>query len=80
MRLDTGEADRCNNDHGLSPDGRWLAISHTDPDAAAIGHLAACRVEGGTPKRVTPLGTFVLARLVARRTDAGLLCPAQRRI
>ena len=29
--LDTGDADRCNNDHGLSPDGRWLAISHTDP-------------------------------------------------
>jgi hypothetical protein len=26
-QLDTGFARRCNNDHGLSPDGKWLAIS-----------------------------------------------------
>ena len=47
MQLDTGEADRCNNDHGLSPDGQSLAISHTDPKFEAVGHLAGAdrRVE-----------------------------------
>jgi Tol biopolymer transport system component len=25
--LDTGEAKKCNNDHGLSPDGKFLAVS-----------------------------------------------------
>ena len=24
--IETGFATRCNNDHGLSPDGEWLAI------------------------------------------------------
>ncbi len=53
--LDTGGADRCNNDHGLSPDGRWLAISYTDPELrqSVISVLSS---QGGTPKRVTPLG------------------------
>jgi TolB protein len=53
--LDNGAADRCNNDHGLSPDGRWLAISHTDPELrqSVISVLSS---QGGTPKRVTPLG------------------------
>ena len=72
MRLDTGTADRCNNDHGLSPDGRWLAISHTDPE---LRHsvISVLTSDGGTPKRVTPLGPFILARLVARRANAGIL-------
>jgi TolB protein len=54
-RLDTGSADRCNNDHGLSPDGRWLAISHTDP-ALRQSVISVLSSQGGTPKRVTPLG------------------------
>jgi TolB protein len=53
--LDTGAADRCNNDHGLSPDGRWLAISHTDP-ALRQSVISVLSSQGGTPKRVTPLG------------------------
>ena len=55
VRLDTGTADRCNNDHGLSPDGRWLAISHTDP-AMRQSVISVLPSQGGTPKRVTPLG------------------------
>ncbi len=53
--VDTGTANRCNNDHGLSPDGRWLAISHTDPGLrqSVISVLSS---QGGTPKRVTALG------------------------
>jgi TolB protein len=55
VRLDTGTADRCNNDHGLSPDGRWLAISHTDP-VLRQSVISVLSSQGGTPKRLTPLG------------------------
>ena len=53
--LDTGEADRCNNDHGLSPDGRLLAISHTDRKLRQ-SIISLVPIGGGMPKRVTPLG------------------------
>jgi Tol biopolymer transport system component len=50
--LDTGTATRCNNDHGLSPDGKWLAISDQSEDGgkSVIYILPAA---GGKPKRVT---------------------------
>jgi hypothetical protein len=49
--VDTGFAIRCNNDHGLSPDGRLLAIS----DASRGGESAVYIVPagGGTPRLVT---------------------------
>jgi Tol biopolymer transport system component len=54
-RLDTGDADRCNNDHGLSPDGRLFAISHTDPTLRQ-SVISTLPVTGGKPRRITPLG------------------------
>ena len=52
--LDTGLAMRCNNDHGLSPDGKWLAISdHTEARQSLIYVLPAT---GGTPRRITKSG------------------------
>ncbi len=55
VRIDTGTADRCNNDHGLSPDGKWLAISHNEPRSrqSLIYVLPAA---GGTPRQVTSAG------------------------
>lgn len=52
MRIDTGFATRCNNDHGLSPDGSLLAIS----DKVQFGKSAiyVLPAEGGTPQLVTP--------------------------
>ena len=49
--IDTGFADPCNNDHGISPDGRPLAIS----DASETGARAStrCPVGGGAPRQVT---------------------------
>jgi TolB protein len=50
--LDTGFAARCNNDHGISPDGASLAISDSSQD----GHKSRIYVvplAGGTPRRVT---------------------------
>ncbi|KGF70125.1 hypothetical protein LL06_06885 [Hoeflea sp. BAL378] len=49
--IDTGPAVQCNNDHGISPDGRWLVISDsTDTGQSCIFTLSA---EGGTPRRIT---------------------------
>lgn len=55
--LETGFADECNNDHGISPDHKWLAISHNDrehpstkPYKSAIYVLP---IDGGTPRKVT---------------------------
>ncbi|HQI28594.1 MAG TPA: hypothetical protein PLT20_10965, partial [Sedimentisphaerales bacterium] len=50
--LNTGFATRCNNDHGFSPDGKWLAISDQTEGESRIYVLAS---EGGTPRLVTPL-------------------------
>lgn len=50
--IDTGFAAKCNNDHGLSPDGESLAISDkTEFGKSAIYILPA---QGGAPRLVTP--------------------------
>lgn len=50
-QLDTGFADNCNNDHGFSPDGSMLAISHSpEGEGSKIYVLPA---SGGTPRLVT---------------------------
>jgi TolB protein len=53
--LDTGFAVRCNNDHGFSPDGRWLAISHHEP-AGGPSIIYVLPAAGGAPRQVTPRG------------------------
>src|SRR5690554_8193681 len=35
--IDTGFADNCNNDHGLTFDGKWLIISHNDSRISSSG-------------------------------------------
>jgi TolB protein len=52
--VDTGTATRCNNDHGLSPDGALLAISDESVDGQSLIYVVP--VEGGTPRRVTRQG------------------------
>jgi Tol biopolymer transport system component len=51
-RIDTGFAVRCNNDHGISPDGTQIVISDQsqDPGQSIIYTLP---FEGGTPTRIT---------------------------
>jgi TolB protein len=50
--IDTGFANRNNNDHVLSFDGTLLGISNQSEGPSAVYVLP---VEGGTPKRITPL-------------------------
>ena len=53
--IDTGFATRCNNDHGLSPDGTMLAISDQS-QGKRQSLIYTLPVTGGTPKQVTPTG------------------------
>lgn len=48
--VDTGFADRCNNDHGISPDGSRIVISHHTDRGSEIFTLPAA---GGAPEPVT---------------------------
>jgi TolB protein len=50
--IPTGFADRCNNDHGLSPDGSRIAISdQSQGDHQSI--IYTLPIEGGEPVRLT---------------------------
>ncbi|MGA2811659.1 MAG: hypothetical protein ABSG16_09685 [Candidatus Acidiferrum sp.] len=51
-KIDTAFANRCNNDHGISPDGKWLAISdQSQDDHQSSVYLVP--TTGGTPERIT---------------------------
>ncbi|MFP5478327.1 MAG: TolB family protein [Alphaproteobacteria bacterium] len=52
--LDTGAAVQCNNDHGISPDGRWIFLSSHHEGAGSQVYVMP--VEGGEPVRVSPGG------------------------
>lgn len=48
--LDTGFANRCNNDHGISPDGKTIALSnHTDRGS----EIFLIPATGGIPRPIT---------------------------
>ena len=52
--IDTGFADRCNNDHGLSPDGTRLVISDQSQERHSL--IYTLPLAGGIPKRLTASG------------------------
>jgi len=51
--IDTGFALRCNNDHGVSPDGSQLVISDQS-QGDRKSRIYTLPVAGGTPRLVTP--------------------------
>ena len=51
VAVNTGFATRCNNDHGLSPDGRWIAFSSHRAHGAEIFVIPS---QGGEPRVVLP--------------------------
>ena len=54
QKMDTGFLERCNNDHGISPDGKWLVVSdHSQNDVAVAGQS---RKEGQSVIYVLPIG------------------------
>ncbi len=50
--IDTGSATDCSGSHGLSPDGKWLAISCSMPGMTGR-HVAIIPSTGGTPRLLT---------------------------
>jgi len=52
--LNTGSATHNNNDHVISFDGKWLAISSSDKTGSSMGW--ALPITGGEPRRLTPIG------------------------
>jgi hypothetical protein len=53
--IDTGFATRCNNDHGVSPDGTQLVISDQS-QGDRKSRIYTLPVTGGVPRLVTPTG------------------------
>jgi hypothetical protein len=52
--IDTGERTRCNNDHGISTDGKTLVISDQSENGKSL--IYTLPISGGTPRRITPIG------------------------
>jgi len=52
--IDTGFAVRCNNDHGLSPDGTQLVISDQSQERKSLIYVLPAT--GGAPRRITQSG------------------------
>jgi TolB protein len=53
--IDTGVAIKCNNDHGISPDGTLLAISDQTV-AASHSRIFIVPIGGGEARLITPTG------------------------
>ena len=49
--VDTGGLSQLNNDHGLSPDGRWIAFSDKTATGESCVHVMPAG--GGAPRRIT---------------------------
>jgi TolB protein len=50
--IDTDFASRCNNDHGISPDAKWIALSdQSQGDHQSLVYIVP--FEGGKPRRIT---------------------------
>ncbi len=55
--IDTDPLAQCNNDHGISADGKWLVISNNDdlqPNDYGTSRIYTMPLKGGRPKLVTP--------------------------
>ncbi|HET8735473.1 MAG TPA: hypothetical protein VFM69_02635 [Pricia sp.] len=53
-KVNTGFANRINNDHGISPDGTQMVISDGTESGSSL--IYTLPIEGGTPKKITPVG------------------------
>src|SRR6202012_5070439 len=53
--LNTGFAQKCNNDHGISPDNTQLVVSHHE-EKTGNSIIYTLPLKGGEPKQVTPIG------------------------
>ena len=50
--IESGAANQCNNDHGFSPDGKWIALSSNARGKGSFIYIIPSA--GGEPRLVTP--------------------------
>jgi TolB protein len=50
-RIDTGAQTKCNNDHGISPDSKLIAVSDSSKNGKSMVYTLP--IAGGTPKQMT---------------------------
>ena len=62
IEIETGDVTGCNNDHVISPDGKWIGISANDPvnKKDFNSYVYTLPSTGGRPKKLTPLGPSYL--------------------
>lgn len=53
MLIETDFANHCNNDHGISPEGDEIVISHHDENSEGGSVIYILPIGGGRPRRVT---------------------------
>jgi Tol biopolymer transport system component len=63
--IDIGNAIDCTGSHGLSPDGKWLAVTCTTPNQPGR-RVYIVPAAGGTPRLVT--ANQILTSIAGRRT------------
>ena len=54
VRINTDPQTKCNNDHGISPDGSTLAISDSTEMGKSLVYTLP--IAGGTPRKITTVG------------------------
>ena len=59
VQIETGFANRCNNDHVLSPDGKQIALSHREEESE-VSKIYTVPYRGGTPELITAKGPSYL--------------------
>ncbi len=61
VEINTGAVTQCNNDHVISADGKWIALSSNDPSLKDWkSYVFTVPFEGGEPKKITPVGPSYL--------------------
>lgn len=59
--IDTKDINQCNNDHVISADGKWIALSSNDPENKGWNsYVYKVPFEGGEPQKITPEGPSYL--------------------
>ena len=62
IEINTGAVTQCNNDHVISADGKWIALSSNDPEnkRGYNSYVYMVPFEGGDPVKITPEGPSYL--------------------
>lgn len=58
--ISTGSITKCNNDHVISSDGKWIGLSSNSNQKDYNSYVYVVPVTGGEPRQITPIGPSYL--------------------